>query len=597
MSKKTIINLTSVSFPSILVNYMVRTNNNSGRRRSVRNSRSSGAMSRGRFLRTAGLAAAGVGAATFGMSGVARSALPIPNACGTPEVWTLWAGQDINAGTVTVWNDGQNLYVKYDVTGDWCITETHLWAGTQPNYPGYDRRKNNAPIPGHFPYKSSHDPCVKTYTYAIPLSGLITADPCQVEQSLYIIPHAAIERVIKDCKEEAVVYGIERNTGAIYGVDLLSNDPQPYWHVYNTGLTGNSASPNGLAYDTKNGLWYYTDYNFPPYPDNLYATDGTNQYPLGQIVGGKVACGDFDQGAYYYIPTTSANQGTDALFKITFSPDGKTKLTDSLVANIANRQHYWKFNGDIAVKGGVVYGWGLCDVHRKYEFFTYDIATNAFNLNTPAYQASLQLAFGSNGLLYGHRSGGGGEWFVVDETNGNVLQPAVSAPGLLFTDASSGDRCVPEIQDETAFGGDKPGDGRRWWYYLQYIVKCCNNNCQTETAWGGNTPGQGAAWWYYFDTTNGVNSQDIWAGQNMLAGNVTVTPNNDGTATISIMLNDGWQFQNVAEPVKIQGYNDNTLPTVRPAAGLFTTYKGTALIVNVPLFSYYAIHLDVQKCY
>jgi hypothetical protein len=109
---------------------------------------------------------------------------------------------------------------------------------------------------------------------------------------------------------------------------------------------------------------------------------------------------------------------------------------------------------------------------------------------------------------------------------------------------------------------------------------------QSETAFGGNTPGSGNAWWFSYD---GVGVETIYAGQNYNAGTVEL---NNGY--LYITLANGWELQNVSQPVKIQGYT--TLPSSRPAAGQFTTYKGTSLTVAVGSYSNFVIHLDVRKC-
>jgi VCBS repeat-containing protein len=124
-------------------------------------------------------------------------------------------------------------------------------------------------------------------------------------------------------------------------------------------------------------------------------------------------------------------------------------------------------------------------------------------------------------------------------------------------------------------------------------VDCRLPVLQTETAWGGDTgfnimsPGQ---WWYIFDTA-GPDTQTIWAGQTIPVGTVTVSEAVAGYRTITINLTGGWMLQGVAEPVKIQGYN--VIPGSAPIPGLFTTYKGSELVISVPDFAFYAIHLDV----
>lgn len=132
---------------------------------------------------------------------------------------------------------------------------------------------------------------------------------------------------------------------------------------------------------------------------------------------------------------------------------------------------------------------------------------------------------------------------------------------------------------------------------LSNITFCWNvcpdeQECTEETAFGGNTKGGGPAWWYYFDT-NGPACQKIYAGQKeMVGGSVCY---NAATDELTITLGPGWSLQNVSEPVKIQGYG--TPPSKRPAAGLFTTYKGTSLgPIKGNNKRYYVVHLDVQYC-
>ena len=82
-----------------------------------------------------------------------------------PDVFTLYAGQHIDVGTVSVWDDSINLYVEYTTTGDWEMIETHLYVGkTNP--------EELTSAPGQFPYSEEHDPADTTYTYTIPLATI-----------------------------------------------------------------------------------------------------------------------------------------------------------------------------------------------------------------------------------------------------------------------------------------------------------------------------------------------------------------------------------------------------------------------------------------
>ena len=115
---------------------------------------------------------------------------------------------------------------------------------------------------------------------------------------------------------------------------------------------------------------------------------------------------------------------------------------------------------------------------------------------------------------------------------------------------------------------------------------------QTETAFAGSDIGGGPAWWYYFDNTVKA-SHPIYAGQTLVEGAYATYMYGE----LTIELGDNMRLRNVNEPVKIQGYNEGNLPSFRPPAGLFTTYKGNDLVIDLPYYPYYVIHLDVEVCW
>jgi len=101
-----------------------------------------------------------------------------------PDIFTLYAGQSIDIGTVSVWNDEENLYVTYSTTGGWEMTETHLAVAT--SLTDIPQAKGN-PIPGKFPYSTIHDPAVTEFTYTIPL------EDWDSDTSLFIAAHAKVQ--------------------------------------------------------------------------------------------------------------------------------------------------------------------------------------------------------------------------------------------------------------------------------------------------------------------------------------------------------------------------------------------------------------------
>ncbi|MCY7292026.1 MAG: hypothetical protein LH615_07575 [Ferruginibacter sp.] len=85
-----------------------------------------------------------------------------------PTVVTLFAGQTINAGNVTVTNDANFIYVTYNTANGYVLTQTHLFVGACALIPV--NRPGN-PIPGQFPYASPHSN-LTSYTYQIPITAI-----------------------------------------------------------------------------------------------------------------------------------------------------------------------------------------------------------------------------------------------------------------------------------------------------------------------------------------------------------------------------------------------------------------------------------------
>jgi len=355
----------------------------------------------------------------------------------------------IVVGSVHIWNEGDTLYVQYLITDpDWVITETHLHITTDPAlFP----MKNGNPIPGHFEYKMVHDPPVTEYTYSKDISSWRG-------QTLYVAAHAVVMDI--SCYQTGVVYGIQRSTGKVWGIDVVSGTA---WEEFQTITPPPSTiSPNGLGYDAVTERMYYVDYRTGALPETLYFWDyGTaTEYLAGELAN-QIAAADCFNGKYYYI---ASYPGTDDLYEVSFNPDG-TIAACVKIADISGNMHAWTFDGDIAVKDGVVYGWGRCSIHATFEFFTYDLVSMVFTLYNVAYQNSLQLAFGSNGELYGHRSGAPGAFYTIDTTSGAVtLVTPTPIPANLYTDCASGMICEPYT--ETAWGDGASFPGKNWATYV-----------------------------------------------------------------------------------------------------------------------------------
>lgn len=189
--------------------------------------------------------------------------------CNSQQQVILYAGQNINAGNVTVWNDQANLYVQFNATGGWVISETHVAVAT--SLAGIPQRNGN-PVPGQFPYKATHNPAVTSYTYTIPLGNW------QPGQDLYIATHAVM--LLLD--ENGNV--IQRETGWGFGPKF----PGRNWATYLVyGFTGpcEPASLIGRFRTQTQGGW-----GAPPVGNNPGAYLHQNfagAFPTGLVVGGN----------------------------------------------------------------------------------------------------------------------------------------------------------------------------------------------------------------------------------------------------------------------------------------------------------------------
>jgi hypothetical protein len=106
--------------------------------------------------------------------------------CGVPMSTTLVAGQTMSAGTVSVYNDAANLYIRYTLTSPWVMSDAHAAVAT--TLAGLPQTKTGNPIPGRFSYSATFDPEVTSYTFGVPMAGNFTAG-----QVVFIAAHAGVQ--------------------------------------------------------------------------------------------------------------------------------------------------------------------------------------------------------------------------------------------------------------------------------------------------------------------------------------------------------------------------------------------------------------------
>ena len=213
--------------------------------------------------------------------------------CGEPVEIPLIAGQTMDAGTVTVYNDGEFLYVTYETTGDWHMTETHLHVACDPA--DIPQTKKGNPIPGQFDYSETHDPGVESYEVKIDLDDLQCSD-------VYIAAHAVVEQRDKECIdfEEFSEYDDVSTVSTEFGdVSFYMASSNPLVGL-SIGDTGNLTPAQGMypvvaEGDTGSGSPEYTGIvaftvrdSGNPYRDDWVKDDG------GTGAGGKLLTDSLD---------------------------------------------------------------------------------------------------------------------------------------------------------------------------------------------------------------------------------------------------------------------------------------------------------------
>ena len=94
--------------------------------------------------------------------------LSLAHTVADPFTTPLMAGRYLEVGQVQIWNDVDNLYIKYQLTEPgWLLTLTSVQAGD--SLEAMPQTKKGNPKPEAFDYPEPHDPGVTTHTVTIPL--------------------------------------------------------------------------------------------------------------------------------------------------------------------------------------------------------------------------------------------------------------------------------------------------------------------------------------------------------------------------------------------------------------------------------------------
>ena len=100
------------------------------------------------------------------------------------QVFSLWAGQDNYAGTVTLSNDEDNIYVTYDTNESADLKEVHV-----DIYSTADAVPDKRPAPGQADYKAENL-YSDAYTVTVPFADL--GETVECGDDYYVIAHTAL---------------------------------------------------------------------------------------------------------------------------------------------------------------------------------------------------------------------------------------------------------------------------------------------------------------------------------------------------------------------------------------------------------------------
>ena len=379
---------------------------------------------------------------------------------GCPFTTDLLAGQDIDVGDVSVWNDATTLYVKYETTGGWEMTETHLHVATSlediPQTQAKGKGKGNIggnPIPGHFSDGDYYDPPVTNDTFTFNLTDEAW-EPCN---DLCIAAHAVVVKmgetqttcVVSD--NGTLITKVYNKAGGGNAVVDLSGAPMNAVEAYEPKPypTGYPVEPP----ETTDSVW---DNGVNWFEDNGSAADWIWETHLAE---GPTS---YDINSSLY-DADAARWGRVVLLETGFDIPGiPTSATLHIAAD--NAYEFW-LNGGTSTRSATAAGgagWENSSLHES------NVHTSGWQTVGP-YDVLGDLTTGSNTLYVL----AGNEYFWGDDSL-NFDNPTRSDPYAQYNPgAAIFELCVDwaRLQRETAWGNGDDFPGKNWATYFEYHVQ------------------------------------------------------------------------------------------------------------------------------
>jgi len=410
---------------------------------------------------------------------------------GSPQVKTLFAGQDIPVGTVSVWNDGTNLYVKYQTTDDWVMTETHLHVATSeediPQTEAKGKSKGNDggnPIPGHFTYGDCYDPAVTEDEFTIPLNGWGAGT------SLYIAAHAVVQKCV---------------------VEQFEFVPELSWE--------RSSEEAVAVFDGYGAQWTQLEgFNIPPDSETLVWDGGV---PIDQCFTGYSTRSDINWASWECTenPTGKSTTGTDLRrFQATFDIPAGYSVTGGTLGSVnAGYEDVIPMNDNIYifVNEGLIFWGGTISLPQLDPSRTHFLGMER-RPTEPQNKAAFPETDGwhMDGTIPEISS----DLFVEGENVLDVFAEELWTGGGMHELGLTLQVEQTTCETETAWGEGIDFPGKNWATYFTYEVQGVAAplyNSRSFTCSGGASDTSGSTYgtvWFYTDTSGDLTAWVILEG-------------------------------------------------------------------------------------
>ena len=121
---------------------------------------------------------------------------PTVQFCGSVLTSNLKIQDGTDIGTVSVYNDSLNLYLTYQLTGNWYLGETHSYAGKELTIP---KNIDGNPMYQQFPGKQTLNYCdlKQAFTFRVSLSALSkdNSAQCITNEQFYVAMRASVRQI------------------------------------------------------------------------------------------------------------------------------------------------------------------------------------------------------------------------------------------------------------------------------------------------------------------------------------------------------------------------------------------------------------------